>query len=225
MQSSHLTFSARVPKSWRAPAPRIAHAASPLCAFFVCGHTVGSDQFDCCRYRELQSDLGRRISRTLATVVGGSLDRYASSGDRSGARDCASVRGHDPAGRDECQRLIAAYAFDSEIKCPESSEGSDGWRGQSFSAKISDVLDGECSSFLRTPPGGLLGTVATNGHAAPPTGPTACAVDEQQLAAEALACPNVAEVFVANQFGHGLRDRQQQRVQRTPDPLACPLQA
>src|SRR3984957_18075975 len=110
MQSIHLTFSARVPKRWRAPAPRIAHAASPLCAFFVCGYTVGSDQFDCCRYRELQSDLGRRISRTLATVVGGSLDRYASSGDRSGARDCASVRGHGPAGRDECQRLIAAYA-------------------------------------------------------------------------------------------------------------------
>jgi len=117
VHSIHLTCSARVPKKWRVPAPGIAHAASPLCAFFVCGHTVGSDQFDCCRYRELQSDLGRRISRTLATVVGGSLDHHASSGNRGCARDCASVRGHDPAGRDERRRLIAAGAFDSEIKC------------------------------------------------------------------------------------------------------------
>ena len=54
---------------------------------------------DCCRYRELQSHLGRRISRTLAAVVGGSLDRYASSGDRGGARDFVSVKVHDPPGR------------------------------------------------------------------------------------------------------------------------------
>ena len=97
-------FSTRSDNFGETPAPGLAHAATPLCAFLLCGYTVGADQFDCRRYRELQSDLGRRISRTLATVVGGSLGRYASSGDRSCARDFASVRGHDPAGRDEGRR-------------------------------------------------------------------------------------------------------------------------
>ena len=110
-------------------------ATSPLCAFFVRGSAVGPDQFDCCGYSELQPHLGGRISRALAAVVGGSLDRDASSGDRGGTGDFTAVRTHDAPRTPRTPATDCGMCFEREIE-----RNLRGWDRAAYLARFSGGL-------------------------------------------------------------------------------------
>src|SRR5215813_8618908 len=107
-------------------------------------------------------------------------------------------------------------------------------RSVSFTSKTINgraAMSGSCSSTLSAlllepvAVRSLLGAIAADLHAAPPSPPPSRMVGEHQRAAMSLTGFDVGEVFFTHKLRQRLADRQQQRVRRSPAPHHLQLEA